>query len=115
LYQKYFYICSINSQLKPLKMQITIKKETEQTIEFTPPLFWKKDNNVVGLLDDNTVVTAYKSENYSSVQNCNAKVGERDLWIAADVMQPCSELEFFTFLDEVLEIVSLKPVKTEKL
>jgi hypothetical protein len=96
-------------------MKITIKKQTEETVEITPPFFWKNEQNVVGLLDENTVVTAYKGAVYASVQNQTAYMGQSDIRKAIDEMQPCSELDFFTFFDEVIEIVSLKAIKTEKL
>lgn len=90
-------------------MIITIQTKTETTIEIPVPSFWKTDNEVRAILDDQTYCSAYRCMDLVIIKHRDPKEAMDEISRAYIMYDNISELEFFTFYDEVLESISLTP------
>ena len=95
-------------------MKIEIKKETTETVELNPPLFWIDVYNekAIAFLDVNTVINCTKSSNITTICNQNLEIGKSELKKVLDPVfkfRPVSELEWVTWYDDLLQSISLEP------
>jgi hypothetical protein len=98
---------------KTLIMEITIKKQHEQTIHIPVPCFWKSTYRYVGLIDESTLVTF---ANYGSIcEVTNYKFPESGMaWLEATQTDEnfaiATEEDFFEAYDEAMKSITITPI-----
>jgi hypothetical protein len=90
-------------------MTIKITEETEKQIEVREPSFWRHGNNWVALINKETVIVLYKSENLVAVRSASAEMLKGDIATANSRYELCTEEEFLTAYANVLKSISLEP------
>ena len=98
-------------------MKITKKETVERTVEITPPYFWRNPmsdsmTEMIGLIDDKTVVTIFDTKNYTKVVNGSPAYSEVET--AFNKWNPITEEQFMQALNTAIEKLSLMPVLNHK-
>ena len=89
----------------------TLKKvEVETTIE--APAFWKRKNDYVALIDEDTAIAFYHSESLTAIRHASPDTLKADITDAHKDFDLCDETEWMEKYAEVLKSISLKPVLT---
>ena len=100
-------------------MKLELKKETTETVELNPPMFWINADNdkAIAFLDADTVINCSNYENIKAICNQNLEIGKSELRKTFDPIykfKQVSELEFLTWYDDLLQSISLEPKLTEQ-
>lgn len=90
-------------------MKLTITKQTAEEIEIPIPCFAKTRNELLAILDEKTVVLAFKLGNLTIIQNSGMRSDFDKAALAWIDGERISEVEFFQAYDEILESISLTP------
>lgn len=93
-------------------MTITLKKEVEEQIEIPVPCFFisKTGLELIGVLDENTVVKIYHSEGHSCISNSEMWLQKSDVEKAYNNWHTCTETQFLEKYSEVEQAMSLHPI-----
>lgn len=97
-------------------MTITTEKIIREEVTLTPPLFFKNQHNsktheYTALLDSETAINLFDSDNFTSVKNCDPKYARID--DAYNNWEVCSEEEFFQALEIASQKLTLKAIYHE--
>ena len=92
-------------------LKLSVEKKESQEVEIPVPCFMrnKSETEYIGVLDEKTVVTIYDNGTYRSLVNCELWVKQHDVAKAWNEWGGCTESEFLTKYDEVVEAMSLHP------
>lgn len=92
-------------------MELTIKKQTEETINVFPPLYFKKDHKYLGLISEEQVISFSSKNNYSTYANAETWLYKSELSNAINEgWEELSEADFIAAHEAFLAAQSLKPV-----
>jgi hypothetical protein len=91
-------------------MTIKVKKETEQEITVTPPMFWKSGDTYTALLDESTAINFYIGKDYTAIQHATPEELKLRIEIAHNYFSLCAESEWMEKYNEVLKSISLQPI-----
>lgn len=94
--------------------KITLLTESTATVEVEIPvpcfLVSKTGTEHVALLDDNTIVSVFKSEGLTIIKNSAlSSYSKKELVQAWKTFHSCTELHFFEAFDAAVESISLHP------
>lgn len=97
-------------------MTITLSKRIVERseVEIKVPSFWlNKNGRLMGILNEQTVIVVYKTDNYTNITSGPADVMKT--W-TEDINEylPIDESQFFAAHEEALESLSLSPKLTHK-
>lgn len=93
-----------------LKLTQVVKRD--ETVEIPVPSFYvsKDEKSWVGILDVNTVVTIYCTDDLKIVKNTIPAYASSDLIDAATSYHSCTESAFLEKYDQMIESISLHPI-----
>ena len=98
-------------------MKLLIEKKQTEEKEINLPLFYISDRTSIkegiAILDETNCLTFFTSDNYNSVESkLPSRITERELFLADE--NRCTEEEFFSLYNQVVESISFKPQLIEK-
>lgn len=92
-------------------LTVSVEKKETQEVEITVPCFFRSqdEKDYIGVLDENTVVHIYDSGTYKSLTHSELWIKKHEVTKAWFEYHSCTEAEFLTKYDEVIESISLHP------
>ena len=94
--------------------RITIETTVQETktVDLIIPCFFRdlKEQDYIGLLDEDTVVTIYRNSDLLQIQNSKLWLKKNDLVNAYHNFTSCTETEFFDAYADVEQKMSLHPI-----
>lgn len=95
-----------------MTIQLTKKIEATENIDLPVPCFFrdKLESYYIGLLDNNTVVTIYRSDDLLMIQNSKLYMKGDELIRAYQTFTHCGETEFLEAYADVEHKMSLNPI-----
>lgn len=94
-------------------MKIKTTVATEKEISIVTPLYLKNDFTYFAVLDEQTEVSILLLDHHTSVRN--SIPNSNDIARNIQLMDECTEQEFFQALDKAIQIISLKPIYHESI
>ena len=95
-----------------MTIQLTSLANTLVTSELPVPCFFrdKSEHSYIGLLDENTIVKVYRTDDLLLIQNSKLWLCEGDLIKASKEFHSCTEAEFMEAYADVEQRMSLNPI-----
>jgi hypothetical protein len=91
-------------------MTIKVKKETEQEITVTPPMFWKYGHKYTALIEEDTAISFYNGSHLFTIRHSSPDFLGDEIEEAINYGNLCSESEWMEKYNEVLKSISLQPI-----
>lgn len=96
-------------------MELTIKKEVEETIHLDIPCFFKLQNEqkYLAILSEEQVISIINRDGWKSYQNADSWLFKSDIKTALTEWVKIDEREFLEAHEQFLKSLSLEPVLTD--